>query len=230
MFARCDITAPFGRPVVPLVYIMYSGSSIERGADGRFARRGAGHGRVCLARLEVDPADVRELLAQRLDQWGEVGAVQHGRRAAVRELVGEFGHREPPVERDEHEARLGAREVSRGMQRRVAHQHADPIARCQAAGEQHVRELVGARVGLGEAQTLARIRVDPRFEPRADLGAFGQHLSAVQQHTCSPLPERAKLAASGQERQLAVRWEAESRLGKTDRESRRERLPLPVDG
>ena len=39
MFARCDITAPFGRPVVPLVYIMYSGSSSEAPIGG--SRAGA---------------------------------------------------------------------------------------------------------------------------------------------------------------------------------------------
>jgi hypothetical protein len=95
---------------------------------------------------------------------------EHG-GLGVGELVGELGRREAPVERQQREAGLGAREEHGDVLGAVPGQRRDPVAPFETGVEQRDRDPLRAgvelRVARGRAEVLDR---DP---VRSDAGAVG---------------------------------------------------------
>jgi hypothetical protein len=113
--------------------------------------------------------------------------------------------RESPVERHEHEARLRAGEV------RLACSGVLPISRPTRSPGDSPRDSSTCASWLVRAFASAKLTRSPvsasihRFESRADLGALGQHLSAVQQHLDVPRVRRLRPAGRGPPRDAQPR-------------------------
>ena len=209
---RCEIVAPFGRPVVPLVKRMMAGSSSAMATSGRAgspSRAGPSSGSSSVSSIE-DQAVGHADLAHALEAAGV--ADEHlglGELDAVGELV-----RGPPaVEARHHGAAHDRRPPRDRVGRHVGGGEGHHVALADAVAGEHLGDAGGRGHHVGEAQLdaavgehqVGRIRRCGRRRPGA--GPAGSGTGVLNTVTVAPstsssasskgLPSASRLSMPG---------------------------------
>ena len=155
----CVSIAPFGRPVVPEVYMMTATASastagVSRDRCGRVERalRSRPIRRMPIV-LDAEPSLHRHVVADRVEHGAVVAVGDHRVAAGIVDDELEFGAGEPEVQRHEDRPEAGRGEHRLEERRVVETEVADPVARSDPAVAEHGRGAVDPLLQLSVGES-----------------------------------------------------------------------------